>query len=311
MAKTVFRPHEIKTIDEKVMFKLPHSFEPEVEEVPEIEEPVYEGPTADDLRREAEEFKVQWEAEKQQMLEKAQAAADEIVAKAEKAAFDEVKRQSDQAQVIRTSAEQESAEMLRKAQEEADALVADAQAERQRITDDAYKAGFDEGQEKGFAEGNMEAQRLIDRLHVIMDRIMDKRQEILEETEQQIVELVLLMTRKVVKIISENQRNVVMSNVLQALRKVRGRGDVTVRVNMADVKLTTEHTKEFMTTVENIQGITIVEDSSIDRGGCIVETDFGAIDARISSQLAELEQRILEISPIKTVAKASGLEAKS
>ena len=40
MAKTVFRPHEIKTIDEKVMFKLPHSFEPEVEEVPEIEEPV-------------------------------------------------------------------------------------------------------------------------------------------------------------------------------------------------------------------------------------------------------------------------------
>lgn len=311
MAKTVFRPHEIKTIDEKVMFKLPHSFEPEVEEVPEIEEPVYEGPTADDLRREAEEFKVQWEAEKQQMLEKAQAAADEIVAKAEKAAFDEVKRQSDQAQVIRTSAEQESAEMLRKAQEEADALVADAQAERQRITDDAYKAGFDEGQEKGFAEGNMEAQRLIDRLHVIMDRIMDKRQEILEETEQQIVELVLLMTRKVVKIISENQRNVVMSNVLQALRKVRGRGDVTVRVNMADVKLTTEHTKEFMATVENIQGITIVEDSSIDRGGCIVETDFGAIDARISSQLAELEQRILEISPIKTVAKASGLEAKS
>ncbi len=311
MAKTVFRPHEIKTIDEKVMFKLPHSFEPEVEEVPEIEEPVYEGPTAEDLRREAEEFKVQWEAEKQQMLEKAQAAADEIVAKAEKAAFEEDKRQSDQAQVIRTEAEQESAEMLRKAQEEADALVADAQAERQRITDDAYKAGFDEGQEKGFAEGNMEAQRLIDRLHVIMDRIMDKRQEILEETEQQIVELVLLMTRKVVKIISENQRNVVMSNIVQALRKVRGRGDVTVRVNMADVKLTTEHTKEFMTTVENIQNITIVEDSSIDRGGCIVETDFGAIDARISSQLAELEQRILEISPIKTVPKAAGLESKS
>lgn len=311
MAKTVFRPHEIKTIDEKVMFKLPHSFEPEVEEVPEIEEPVYEGPTAEDLRQEAEEFKVQWEAEKQQMLEQAQAAADEIVAKAEKAAFEEVKRQSDQAQVIRSEAEQESAEMLRKAQEEADALVAEAQAERQRITDDAYKSGFAEGQEKGFAEGNMEAQRLIDRLHVIMDRIMDKRQEILEETEQQIVELVLLMTRKVVKIISENQRNVVMSNIVQALRKVRGRGDVTVRVNMADVKLTTEHTKEFMTTVENIQNITIVEDSSIDRGGCIVETDFGAIDARISSQLAELEQRILEISPIKTVPKAAGLEAKS
>ena len=293
------------------MFKLPHSFEPEVEEVPEIEEPVYEGPTAEDLRREAEEFKVQWEAEKQQMLQKAQASADEIVAKAEKSAFEEVKRQSDQAQVIKTTAEQDAAEILRKANEEAEAIIAEANAQKQRITDDAYKAGFDEGQEKGFAEGNMEAQRLIDRLHVILDRVMDKRQEILEGTEQQIVELVLLMTRKVVKIISENQRNVVMSNVLRALRKVRGRGDVIVRVNLADVKLTTEHTKEFMAAVENIKNITIAEDSSIDRGGCIVETDFGAIDARISSQLAELEQKILEISPIRTVAKTSGLDSKS
>ncbi len=311
MAKTVFRPFEIKTIDEKVMFKLPHNFEPEVEEVPVVEEPVYEGPTADDLRREAEEFKVQWEAEKQQMLEQAQASAEEIVAKAEKSAFEEVKRQTDQAQVIKTTAETDAAEILRKAQEEAATIIADAEAQKQKIRDEAYSVGFTEGQEKGFAEGNMEAQRLIDRLHVMLDRIMDKREEILEGTEQQIVELVLLMTRKVVKIISENQRNVVMSNVLQALRKVKGRGDVTVRVNLADVKLTTEHTKEFMAAVENIQNITIAEDSSIDRGGCIVETDFGAIDARISSQLAELEQKILEISPIKSVAKTSGLESKS
>ena len=289
MAKTVFRPFEIKTIDEKVMFKLPHNFEPEVEEVPVIEEPVYEGPTAEDLRREAEEFKVQWEAEKQQMLAQAQAQAEEIIANAEKSAFEEVKRQTDQLQIVKTTAE----------------------AQKQKIRDEAYSAGFTEGQEKGFAEGNMEAQRLIDRLHVMLDRIMDKREEILEGTEQQIVELVLLMTRKVVKIISENQRNVVMSNVLQALRKVKGRGDVTVRVNLADVKLTTEHTKEFMDAVENIQNISIVEDSTIDRGGCIVETDFGAIDARISSQLAELEQKILEISPIKSVSKTSGLESKS
>lgn len=311
MAKTVFRPFEIKTIDEKVMFKLPHNFEPEVEEAPVVEEPVYEGPTAEDLRREAEEFKVQWEAEKQRMLEEAQAVAREIVANAEKSASEEVQRQSDQAQEIKAAAESEAAETLRKAQEEAAAAVAEAEAQRQKVTEDAYKAGFDEGREKGFAEGNMEAQRLIDRLHVMLERIMDKREEILEGTEQQIVELVLLMTRKVVKVISENQRNVVTSNVLQALRKVRGRGDVIVRVNLADVKLTTEHMKDFLAAVENIKNITIAEDSSIDRGGCIVETDFGAVDARISSQLAELERKILEISPIKTTAKTSGLDSKS
>lgn len=309
MAKTVFRPNEIKACSGSVMLKLPVNFEPEVEEVEAEPVEVYEGPTVEELRKEAEEYKVQWEAEKQSLLDKAQAEAKEIVAKAEQAAFDEVKRQTDQAQVAKTNAEAEAADVLKKANEETAAIIAQAQEEKQKIHDEAYKTGFDEGREKGYEEGNLEAQRLIDRLHVILDRIMDKRQEILDNTEQQIVELVLLMARKVVKVISENQRNVVMSNVLQALRKVKGRGDVIVRVNLADVKLTTEHTKDFMRAVENIQNITVAEDSSIDRGGCIIETDFGAIDARISSQLAELEQKILEISPIKTVAKSSGTES--
>ena len=309
MAKTVFRPNEIKACSGSIMLKLPVNFEPEVEEVEAEPVEVYEGPTVEELRKEAEEYKVQWEAEKQSLLDKAQAEAKEIVAKAEQAAFDEVKRQTDQAQVAKTNAEAEAADVLKKANEEAAAIIAQAQEEKQKIHDEAYKTGFDEGREKGYEEGNLEAQRLIDRLHVILDRIMDKRQEILDNTEQQIVELVLLMARKVVKVISENQRNVVMSNVLQALRKVKGRGDVIVRVNLADIKLTTEHTKDFMRAVENIQNITVAEDSSIDRGGCIIETDFGAIDARISSQLAELEQKILEISPIKTVAKSSGTES--
>ena len=125
-----------------------------------------------------------------------------------------------------------------------------------------------------------------------------------EDIKNQIVELVVLMARKVVKIISENQKTVIMNNVLQALKKVKGRGDVTIRVNLADAKLTTEHIQDFIDRVEAVKGIAVVEDTTIEKGGCIVETDFGAIDARISSQLTELEQKIMEISPVKTVAKS-------
>ena len=113
------------------------------------------------------------------------------------------------------------------------------------------------------------------------------------------------MTRKVVKVMSENQKSVVMANVLSALKKVKARGDVTIRVNLEDVKLTIEHIKDFIEQVESVSGITVVEDSSVEKGGCIVETDFGAIDARISSQLSELESKILEISPMKPIQKNS------
>ena len=55
--------------------------------------------------------------------------------------------------------------------------------------------------------------------------------------------------------------------------------------------------------MENVKNISVIEDSTVDQGGCIIETDFGEIDAKISSQLNELEQRILEVSPIRSKAK--------
>lgn len=306
MAKTVFRPGEAKQSEDKVMLPLFKDYSP-VEEVIEDVPEEYTGPTADDLRREAEAFKKQWEVEKQQMLSQAQLSADDIVKKAEETAFAEVKRQTDQAAIIKADAENEAANIIEKAKAEAEQIIADAQAERDRQRNDAYKEGFDQGHKEGYEKGVAEVDRLVERMHKILDAVMQRRDEILQDTESQIVELVILMARKVIKILSENQKNVIMANTLAALKKVRTRGEVTLRVNLEDVKLTTEHVDEFIQHVENVQGITVLEDSSVEKGGCIVETDFGSIDARISSQLTELENKILEISPLKTIKRSDPL----
>ncbi|HPO02776.1 MAG TPA: flagellar assembly protein FliH [Treponemataceae bacterium] len=305
MAKTVFRPNEIKVSTEHVQLQLARKFvvEEPVEEI--SEEPIYEGPTADDLRREAEHFRMEFERDKQAMLAEAQSRSEEILKEAEKAAFDEVKRKTDQAQIIKRQAQDEADSIIAQAEKRAREIIAEAEMKKDAQLKDGYKDGFASGQEAGFKEGNLEAERLTDRLHTIIERMMDKRQEILSETEQQIVDLVLMMTRKIVKVISENQRNIVVSNVVQALRKVKGRGDVIIRVNLADVAMTTQHIKDFLSSAENVKNITVVEDTTVDRGGCVIETDFGAIDARISSQLNEIEQRILEVSPIRTRVKTA------
>lgn len=303
MAKTVFRPNEIKAKPGEVTLKLIHDYSP-VEEVEEAPVEEYTGPTPDDLRREAEAFKTGWEIEKKRMLEIAQASADDIVKKAEEAAFAEVKRQTDQAQIIKSDAEQAASKIIEDAKLEAERIIQEANVEKENIKATAHQDGYKEGHEQGFLEGQNEVNRLVERVHKIVESVMVRREEILCETEQQIVELVLLMTRKVVKIISENQKTVVLSNVLAALKKIRTRGNITLRVNTEDLKLTTAHVDEFIKRIENVNGISVIEDSSVDRGGCIVETDFGAIDARISSQLAELESKIMEISPVKSVSKS-------
>ena len=306
MAKTVFRPGEAKNIEEKVMLPLYKDYSP-IEDVEVEEEEEYTGPTAEDLRREAEEYKAQFEQEKQQLKADAQKEAERIIKAAEDTAFAEVKRQTDQAAVIKADAENEAAAIVEKAKAEAAQIVAEANAQHDKIVSEARNEGFEQGSQEGYQKGSAEVERLIERMHKILEAVMQRREEILQDTESQIVELVILMARKVIKILSENQKNVIMANTVAALRKVKTRGEVTLRVNIEDVKLTTAHADEFIQHVENVQGITVQEDSSVEKGGCIVETDFGAIDARISSQLTELENKILEVSPVKNIKRQDPL----
>lgn len=302
MAKTFFRPYEYVNLTDKA-FPVKPPFEPApVQEVQEVEE--YTGPTADDLRREAEQFKQAWEAERAMMIQEAQLEAEKIRKEAENAAFERVKRENDAAAKIRIDAEREREKILEAARREAAELRRSTEEELAGITEEARQKGYKEGYEAGWQEGKAEVERLVARIHVIIERLVQKRNEIIEGAETQLINLVLLMVKKVVKVISENQKNVVISNVIQALRKLKTRGDVVIRVNLEDVQLATEHTKEFIRMIENIRSVSIVEDTTVDKGGCVIETDFGEIDARISSQLHEIEEKILELMPIKVKLNA-------
>jgi len=312
MLKAVFRPQELVTLADKHVISSPTSFpdlahlapiEEVVEDLKDIDE--YKGPTADDLRREAEMFKSHWEEEKEGMFASARAEAENIISDAQKAAFNEIKRKTDEGQVIKQQAEEEAQRIIDDARMKASELEQEIKKNLDGERKEARDKGREEGRNKGFDEGKAEVERLIGRTQVVLERAQDKRAEILSETEQEIVDLVLLISRKVIKVISENQRNVIISNVVQALRKVKAKGDVTIRVNMNDLQLATEHKQEFIQLLEGAKSVQVIEDSSVDSGGCIIETDFGEIDARISSQLAELESKILEISPIKSSEKSN------
>ncbi|MCL2008286.1 MAG: flagellar assembly protein FliH [Treponema sp.] len=310
MNKPVLRYGEVTLEEGKVLLAAPTSY-PELahlldvddEQEEQEDDDVYHGPTAEDLRREAEEFRAQWEIEKEAMLSSAKLEAEQIIKDAEEAAGIEVKRLTEEGEAFKQNAQLEAEKII------ADANVNALQIEEEvRATLDAERKSSNEegrntGLETGFEEGKAEVERLVQRTHTVLERAQDKRVDILEDTEREIVNLVLLISRKVVKAITEAQKNVVVQNVVQALRKVKGRGNIIIRVNLADLKLTTAHTNDFINMLEGNKNIQVQEDSSVDEGGCIIETDFGEIDARIASQLAELEAKILEVSPIKSTQK--------
>lgn len=307
MAKNVFRYGEINYQHHKVFLQAPEPPIPtgveSLESLEAIEE--YSGPTADQLRLEAEEFRKNWESEKEQMTADAKAEAERIIKEAEDEAFRQIREKTEQANAAKKSAEVEAEEILGKAQSDAAVIISEAEERGKKIETDAFEQGRREGRESGIQEGKAEAQRIIERFQIVLNKAIERRNEIIAESETQVINLVLTIVKKIIKVISENQKNVVVNNIVQSLQKLQQKSDVIVRVNLSDLELASHHKEDILKMAERVQSITIAEDSTVDPGGAIIETDFGEIDARIASQLREIEDRIIELAPIKARPKVS------
>jgi flagellar biosynthesis/type III secretory pathway protein FliH len=72
--------------------------------------------------------------------------------------------------------------------------------------------------------------------------------------------------------------------VRSALQKVRARKSIVVRVHPEDVALVTG----LPATVK------VRADEGVARGGCVVETELGTLDARLASQLAAIERALVD-----------------
>ncbi|MBR3731926.1 MAG: flagellar assembly protein FliH [Spirochaetales bacterium] len=306
MAQSVFRSGQIIPSSVKVSIDVPDMGRgQDKEETVDLSE-VLGGRTVEELQEEKRRLEseiLDLEDRIKTKLSDAQIQADGIIENAKAEANRIIKKDNDKAQIIRQEADDERSRIISEAKDEAAILVRNANDEAEKIKKEAIKQGIEKGYKDGYDKESAEVKRLVERVQIILNSAIAKRDEIFVETEQQIIGLVLLIAKKVIKVITENQKNVVINNVVQALRKVKSRGEVSIRVNLADIELTSEHKKDFVEMVEGVKSIRILEDNTVDRGGCIIETDFGSIDARITSQLREIEDNILELMPIQSVGK--------
>ena len=295
MTKHFFRSLEVKSSEDTYMIPLVPIGE--VIEEPEEEE-VEEGKSIEELRAERDAFEAEFEALKIQREAELNAKAEEIINNAKEQAFAIIKEKNDEAQIIKMNAEDDAHNILEKANEEALKIENGIAEKEKKIISEAREIGYKDGWDEGIAKANGEVERLTERMHDMINGIINKRTSIFIEAEQQIISLVLSIARKVIKVLSENQKNVVINNVIHSLKKLSTRKNIAIRVNLADLELTTQYKDKFIKIAET-ENIKILEDTTVDKGGCIIETDFGTLDARISSQLHEIEDKIQGMVPLQ------------
>ena len=141
--------------------------------------------------------------------------------------------------------------------------------------------------------------QLMKQVHAILDQAIEKRRYLIKEFEHEVADLVLLIVQKIVKVISEEDRSVVIKNLHHSLSLLKDREHFLIHVNTIDLSAVRDEVDSMKKLLEIKGLITVVEDSTIEPGGCVIETELGEVDARISTQLLEMTNKVREISPIK------------
>ncbi|CEK20431.1 flagellar biosynthesis/type III secretory pathway protein [Chthonomonas calidirosea] len=194
----------------------------------------------------------------------------------------------------------EIAQMRQEAEQAAQALLDEAQQKAKLLEGEGYRQGFEKGYYDGKIKGEAEVRAELTRqaeaerqalrqdLQNFVQLVEAQRRRIWEELEPQVVQLVFELARKVIKQEVEASKEVALSVIKNALLRVADSASLCIRVSPRDLETVRSHREELLEMLDHLPHVEIIGDRRVGDGGCIVETPNGNVDARIETQLAEL-----------------------
>jgi flagellar assembly protein FliH len=194
-------------------------------------------------------------------------------------------------------------ELIRGAQERALALVDDAQRRAGGIESDARAKGFEQGVTDGRIAAQAEMDEMLETMRGLVEMARVERHKIIETAEPEIVRLSVAIAERILNQHVALEPNSVLEMARSAITRLVNRETVTVRVNPADIETMRQHRDKLME-MNDIDNMRVIEDQRVDRGGVVIETDAGTIDAKISTQLREV-RRLLAVEDAISVSESS------
>lgn len=161
-----------------------------------------------------------------------------------------------------------------------------------RLEKEAYENGFAQGEKAGMEIGRQKAEAQMRRYAESIAELSTLRSSLYLQIEHEVVKLAVEVAKKIVHREIQVDRDIIQTLVRVALSHVAEKSAVTIHVSPADYNYLLEHRAELAQTEG--RDIALLADKSIERGGCLVQTECGDIDARIEEKFREVEQTFFE-----------------
>ncbi len=173
--------------------------------------------------------------------------------------------------------------LLQEAKEEAARIKGDAREILEQAKGEVERTK-QEGYEKGFQEGLQQGLELL-------FKAKELRRKLFEDNEKEMIRLVFEIAGKVIgRELNENDKAIL--NVIRlAIHDAVGE-KIYVQVSPQDYENVKKHEKELIEKLEYGKTLIFRQNESVKKGGCVIETEIGTIDAQLETQLQAIKKAL-------------------
>lgn len=185
--------------------------------------------------------------------------------------------------------------LLGPVQEKAHQIIARAKEEAEEIKEEARRHGEEEGIDIGKREGMSQVSERLEEALETLNQAIKERKKIIKDAEAEILRLSLKVAEQIIRSEVSLHRDVCLNIVSEAIGRVSDREQIIVKVNREDVDTLKKYKDRIASLVDGVKSLNILEDSGVEPGGCVIETNLGYIDARIPTKIRAIEEAFKKI----------------
>ncbi len=185
---------------------------------------------------------------------------------------------------------------LSRVRAEAAQIIADARVEAARLraqaADDGKLAAMKAVEESLRARIDQQAHSVVKALGHAVQAIEQSRQAWQRHWEQHAVAVALAIARRVVRRELAHAPEIAVALVREALELASGHQPIVLRMNPDDHTALGPQVEHVVAQLRLVGQAQVIADPTIASGGCKVETQFGAIDGQVATQLARIAEEL-------------------
>ena len=166
-------------------------------------------------------------------------------------------------------------------------------AERDNVLNEAREQGYQEGSNQAQAEWKTKKEEL----DVRQQQFMSEYEAMLAEAEPKMVDILTDIYQKVLGIELKNYRDIILYLIENAMKTAEGSREFLIHVSKEDYPYVSMQKKQITANVSGVNSyVEIVEDLTLAKNECMIETDGGIFDCGLGTQLEELADKIKLLS---------------